>query len=81
MADEKKQESAGEVKQFRAKAGKCPICKKPALVEHRPFCSKRCAQIDLGRWLGEVYRAPADDEDWSETETWSADTSPRRDDR
>ena len=25
----------------------------------RPFCSPRCADIDLGRWFGEVYRAPS----------------------
>jgi len=32
---------------------RCPICKKPAEAggEHFPFCSKRCRQIDLGKWL------------------------------
>ena len=35
--------------------GKCSICKKPTVQEFRPFCSKRCAQIDLGRWLGGHY--------------------------
>lgn len=34
----------------------CPICGKPALPKHQPFCSPRCAQIDLHRWLGGVYR-------------------------
>jgi endogenous inhibitor of DNA gyrase (YacG/DUF329 family) len=29
----------------------CPICGKPAAPQYRPFCSPRCAQIDLGRWL------------------------------
>jgi endogenous inhibitor of DNA gyrase (YacG/DUF329 family) len=37
----------------------CPICKKPATPEHKPFCSKRCADIDLGRWLTESYTLPA----------------------
>lgn len=37
----------------------CPVCGRPSIVEMRPFCSKRCADIDLGRWLGEVYRVPA----------------------
>ncbi len=49
------------VKPFAA-AGRgkaCPICGKPAKTETRPFCSKRCADIDLGRWLGEEYRVPA----------------------
>jgi len=40
---------------------KCPICGKPAAAAHRPFCSKRCADIDLGRWLKEGYRVPTDE--------------------
>ena len=32
---------------------RCPICGKPPSDAHRPFCSKRCADIDLGRWLTE----------------------------
>lgn len=30
---------------------KCPICSKSEALSHKPFCSKRCADIDLGRWL------------------------------
>lgn len=30
---------------------KCPICKKPSVFKFRPFCSKRCAEVDLARWL------------------------------
>lgn len=41
----------------------CPICGRPAVAETMPFCSKRCADVDLARWLGEVYRAPAQDDD------------------
>jgi endogenous inhibitor of DNA gyrase (YacG/DUF329 family) len=37
----------------------CPICGKPAVFATRPFCSKRCADIDLHRWLGGVYAIPA----------------------
>ena len=37
----------------------CPICGKPATSRDRPFCSPRCAEIDLGRWFGEAYRIPA----------------------
>ncbi len=37
----------------------CPICGKPGNRKYRPFCSKRCADIDLGRWFGERYRIPA----------------------
>jgi len=42
-------------------AAKCPICGKPAEEKHQPFCSKRCADIDLGRWLKEGYRVPTDE--------------------
>ena len=34
-------------------AANCPICGKPGATGYRPFCSKRCANIDLGRWLKE----------------------------
>jgi uncharacterized protein len=37
---------------------RCPICNKPATPRDRPFCSPRCAEIDLGRWFGEAYRIP-----------------------
>jgi len=37
---------------------RCPICGKPRAVETRPFCSRRCADIDLGRWFTESYRVP-----------------------
>lgn len=43
-------------------AAGCPICGKPATPEGRPFCSKRCADIDLGRWLKEGYRVPTDED-------------------
>ncbi len=33
----------------------CPICQRPSAPKHRPFCSQRCADVDLGRWLGERY--------------------------
>lgn len=38
----------------------CPICRKPTVESYRPFCSRRCADIDLGRWLTETYRVPAE---------------------
>jgi uncharacterized protein len=40
---------------------RCPICGKPIVARHQPFCSQRCADIDLGRWLKESYRAPTDE--------------------
>ena len=36
----------------------CPICGKPASPRARPFCSPRCARIDLGRWFSGTYRVP-----------------------
>ena len=40
-------------------AAKCPICGKPPSREHRPFCSRRCADVDLQRWLTGRYVVPA----------------------
>lgn len=37
------------------KMAKCPICGKPSIDEYKPFCSKRCADVDLGKWLNESY--------------------------
>ncbi len=34
---------------------RCPICNKPSVARLRPFCSRRCADVDLGRWLTEAY--------------------------
>ena len=38
---------------------KCTNCDKPVVTEYRPFCSKRCADVDLNRWLGGHYAIPA----------------------
>ena len=37
---------------------RCPVCGKPRSNEFRPFCSKHCADIDLGRWLDGRYVVP-----------------------
>jgi len=37
------------------KPASCPICGEPANPDYKPFCSKRCADIDLHRWLNGVY--------------------------
>ena len=42
---------------------KCPICGKPAVQQYRPFCSKRCADVDLNRWLSGVYTVPVVEEE------------------
>jgi endogenous inhibitor of DNA gyrase (YacG/DUF329 family) len=53
----------------------CPICTKPATMKFKPFCSARCADIDLNRWLKGAYAIPVtadDDEDGD-----SPDQAPR----
>jgi endogenous inhibitor of DNA gyrase (YacG/DUF329 family) len=44
----------------------CPICGKPPTTANHPFCSKRCADIDLGRWFNEAYRVPATPPDFND---------------
>ncbi|MCV9941157.1 DNA gyrase inhibitor YacG [Boseaceae bacterium BT-24-1] len=38
----------------------CPICGKPAVQRFKPFCSGRCSDIDLGRWLKGNYVIPGE---------------------
>jgi endogenous inhibitor of DNA gyrase (YacG/DUF329 family) len=44
----------------------CPICGKPQTQEFKPFCSRRCADVDLNRWLSGVYAIPVKDDDEDE---------------
>ncbi len=44
-------------------AAKCPTCGKPAAATHRPFCSPRCADVDLHRWLTGSYVIPATEDE------------------
>jgi uncharacterized protein len=48
----------------------CPICGKPVGAQFRPFCSRRCADVDLNRWLSGVYAVPVVEDD-------EKDNSPR----
>ncbi len=64
---EQKRESASEAQ--GRKGPRCPVCDKPRDDQYRPFCSKRCADVDLGRWLKGSYAIPVtedDDEDGEE---------------
>ena len=51
----------------------CPICAKPSVHSFHPFCSIRCANIDLGKWLTGAYAIPSEigeeDDEFSEDET------------
>jgi endogenous inhibitor of DNA gyrase (YacG/DUF329 family) len=50
-------------------AAPCPICGKPREPRFRPFCSKRCADIDLNRWLSGVYAVPVTEDSDEDGET------------
>ncbi len=55
---------------------RCPICEKPfdmAATPAPPFCSERCRQIDLGRWLREHYGVPVEREHDVDKDDASAD--------
>ena len=41
----------------------CPICEKESHADYRPFCSKRCADVDLSKWLSGSYAIPSSAED------------------
>jgi len=53
----------------------CPICGKPAVEALRPFCSRRCADIDLNRWLSGVYAIPASEDQAEDERDKSGDDS------
>lgn len=64
-------------KESKINAAKCPICGKPADKSYAPFCSKRCADVDLNRWLSGVYKiptneAPKDSEDLQDKDSDNA---------
>ncbi|MBY0530471.1 MAG: DNA gyrase inhibitor YacG [Xanthobacteraceae bacterium] len=62
-------------------SGLCPICGKLASEKFRPFCSKRCADVDLHRWLSGGYAIPGtedSDEDGAESAEPAA-PKPRKD--
>jgi endogenous inhibitor of DNA gyrase (YacG/DUF329 family) len=54
----------------------CPICGRPSATPFRPFCSRRCADVDLHRWLSGIYAVPVkeeEDEDGMPTDTETRD--------
>jgi endogenous inhibitor of DNA gyrase (YacG/DUF329 family) len=54
--------------EVEATRSKCPICQRPTDIAMRPFCSKRCADVDLQRWLVGGYVIPGMDEDAEEAD-------------
>jgi endogenous inhibitor of DNA gyrase (YacG/DUF329 family) len=58
----------------------CPICGKPAAERYRPFCSRRCGDVDLNRWLSGVYAVPVtEDEEEDERADLSGQDGPGED--
>jgi len=56
----------------------CPICNKESDPKYRPFCSKRCADVDLGRWLNGNYAVPSTDPEDLEKAAEEIEQAPRR---
>lgn len=57
------------------KAGpKCAICGKPQDTHYRPFCSKRCADVDLNRWFTGAYAIPSVEADDDNESAWDGDS-------
>ena len=54
----------------------CPMCNKDPVTKYRPFCSNRCADLDLGKWLTGAYVIPAVDTD--EEDNISSDFIPNK---
>jgi endogenous inhibitor of DNA gyrase (YacG/DUF329 family) len=52
-----------ETNVYVPRAKRCPICGKPAVAEFRAFCSQRCADVDLNRWLSGVYVVPGKEDE------------------
>jgi uncharacterized protein len=51
----------------RARKG-CPICGRPPSADTLPFCSPRCRDVDLNRWLSGHYVIPGSDKDEEDAE-------------
>ncbi|WP_208350408.1 DNA gyrase inhibitor YacG [Pseudaestuariivita rosea] len=47
----------------------CPICSKDTNPRYRPFCSRRCADVDLSKWLTGGYAIPGETADPDDTDT------------
>ncbi|WP_315701738.1 MULTISPECIES: DNA gyrase inhibitor YacG [unclassified Bradyrhizobium] len=59
MSNESHLQSKGAVKASAKPVRRCPICSRPAADDVRPFCSPRCRDVDLHRWLAGAYVIPS----------------------
>ena len=56
------------LRKSEALARRCPICGRARMEKFKPFCSKKCADIDLARWLSGSYAIPARESDDADSE-------------
>ncbi len=56
----------------------CPICEKKTDPKYRPFCSKRCADLDLAKWLSGSYAIPSEDPEDLEEAAREVESAPKR---
>ncbi len=59
------------------RARKCAVCHKPASQKYYPFCSERCANIDLNRWLSSAYVIPAADDEEEDEHPEQVEIAPK----
>ena len=45
----------------KQESANCSMCGKPVEEKYKPFCSRRCADLDLHRWMGGTYRIPTEE--------------------
>ena len=69
---EEKKEEKSPLEERKEKVSKCPVCGKESVKEYFPFCSKRCADIDLNRWFSGVYAFPSEEGDEEDGEPLSS---------
>jgi endogenous inhibitor of DNA gyrase (YacG/DUF329 family) len=55
---------------------RCPICGEPAVPLFRPFCSRRCADVDLHRWFSGAYRIETEEAPDPGAAEWTGKTDP-----
>lgn len=56
----------------------CPICNEDTVTKFRPFCSKRCADIDLAKWLNGSYAVPSQQEEDMDADVSEGETGQSR---
>ncbi|MBO9448897.1 DNA gyrase inhibitor YacG [Tropicibacter sp. R16_0] len=56
----------------------CPICEADTVPKYRPFCSKRCADLDLAKWLNGSYALPSNDPEDLDVDVTTEEKAPDR---